>query len=274
MSSFFNDFKEYFLLAFLLTISLVLIPLNNNPQVKNLRTFAFGNFAFVNEALASAENFFALPQKLERAKKLNAELMLRLNLLREYGIQNIQLKKLLRYAERNKFELDPARIVSRLVSLGRGSVIINKGKNDGILAAMPVVDEFGLAGFVIHVSPNFALVRTIQNTKLKISITNQRSRENGILEFNGEKFLIRNIPTSADFKVGDRIVTSEFSSLFPPSLPVGVVVAKERSPSGLLSSVTVKPFSKINKEDFVFVLKFVNQAQVDSLKLNLFRTEE
>ncbi len=271
MSSFFNDFKEYFLLAFLLTISLVLLPLNNNPQVKNLKTFAFGGFAFVNEILNDAEHLLIPTSKLEKEKKLNASLMLRLNLLREYGIENIQLKKMLGYYEQSKFELVTAKIVSRLISLGQGNLIINKGRKDGLSAAMPVVDEYGLAGLLITTTDNFSLVRTLKNSQLKISVKDQRSRANGILEWNGSRFVIRNIPSSADFRVGDRIVTSEFSTLFPPAIPVGVIVRKENSFTGLLSSVVVKEFTRIDDEDFLFVVKFVNNSQIDSLKLNLFR---
>jgi len=273
LTSFFNDFKEYALLAILLSISLILIPLNNKPQVKNLRTFAFGTFAFVDEIFSDLQSFFSTENQLEKTRKLNAELMLRLNLLREYGIENIQLKKMLGYTEKSKLQLVPAKIVSRLLLLGQGNIIINKGSNDGLSEAMPLVDEFGLAGFLITVSKNFSLARTIQNPLVKISVTDQRSRINGILEWNGKNFLIRNLPSSADFEVGDRIITSEFSTIFPPSIPVGVVVKKENSPSGLLSSVTVKPFTRINKENFVFVVKFVNNAQLDSLKLNLFRKD-
>jgi len=264
-----KGYKEYLILAFLLTISLMLLPLNDNPRIKDLRTFAFGTFAYVTEFVNGAKDFFYPHKELTELKKNNANLMLKVNLLREYGLENLQLKKMLAYYDTSRYKLVLAKVVSPLISKSEGNLIINKGKSDGVLKAMPVVDEFGLAGIVTDVSENFALVRTIKNTKLRIAVTDQRSRVHGILTWNGEELIIKNIPASADMRRGDRIITADFSTIFPPSIPVGIVLRKTIDVYGLLGNVIVKPFAKVEKEDYLFVIKLRKNNQLDSLKLNL-----
>jgi rod shape-determining protein MreC len=264
------EFKEYLILAILLIVSLALLPFNDDPQVKNLRTYAFGIFGFATEATQDVLNIFRPEEELEREKKINGKLSLQVNLLREYGIENIQLKRMLSYYDTSKYSLVTAKVVSRNISRVNSNLILNRGKKDGITEAMPVIDEFGLAGIVTDVSRNFSLVRTIENSKLKIAVTDQRSRISGIAAWGGSKLVLKNIPASADVSPGDRIITSEFSSVFPPSIPVGVVVKKEININGLLGSVFVKPFTEFEKENFLFIVKLIQNKQIDSLKLNLF----
>ncbi len=264
------EFKEYLILAILLIVSLALLPFNDSPQVKNLRTYAFSIFAYATEATQDVLTFFRPEEELKKEKKLNGELSLQVNLLREYGIENIQLKKMLDYYDSTKYLLIAAKVVSRNVTKTNGNLILNRGSKYGITEAMPVIDEFGLAGIVTEVSRDFSLVRTIKNSKLKIAVTDQRSRVSGIAEWGGSRLVLKNIPASADVAPGDRIITSEFSSVFPPSIPVGLITKKEININGLLGNVFVKPFSEFEKENFLFVVKLIKNKQIDSLKLNLY----
>ncbi len=265
-----SEFKEYLILALLLIISLAILPFNDSPQVKTLRLYAFGTFAFATETIQDVAGIFRPEAEIKKLKKINAELSLQVNLLREYGIENVQLKKMLAYYDSSRYFLVPARIVSRNISKVNSNLILNRGKRAGVREGMPVIDEFGLAGIVTDVSSDFALVSSIQNSNLKIAVTDQRSRVSGIAEWSGSRLIIKNIPPSADVLPGDRIITSEFSTVFPPSIPVGIVVKKEININGLLGNVAVEPFAKISDENFLFILKLIQNPQIDSLKLNLF----
>jgi rod shape-determining protein MreC len=207
---------------------------------------------------------------LIKAEKLNAELMLRVNLLREYGLENFELKELLKYKDKTKFPLETVKVISRLTSRTEGNLIINKGIKDSLTSGMAVINNDGLVGIVTDVSNSFSMVRTINNTDLKITVTDQRSGVNAIAGWDGEKMLLRNVPTTYDIEPGDRIVTSELSTVYPPSIPVGIVTEKESNISGLLGNVVVKPFAHANKAGYLFVIKIVRSREVDSLEMNLF----
>ncbi len=66
-------------------------------------------------------------------------------------------------------------------------------------------------------------------------------------------------------EIGDRIIVSELSSILPPSIPVGIVVEKESTLSGVLSNLRIKPFVKLNTLKNVIVLQIEKSNQLDSL---------
>ncbi len=272
MSKIINEFKEYILLVILLVISLILLSQNNHPDIRKVRAFAFGSFAYVNSIITSISDIFSDDSELIEAQKQNAELNLKLNLLREYGLENFELKSMLRYKEFTDYPLITAKVVSRLTSRTEGALILNRGEADSVSSGMAVINADGIVGLVTDVSRNFCLVHTIHNSNIKITVANQRSRVNSIASWDGEKMLLKDVPTTYDFQVGDRIVTSDLSVLYPPSIPVGIVIEKQTKISGLLGNVIIKPFANPEKSTFFFIVKLVKSKQVEELELNLFKS--
>jgi len=265
----FNKSKEYLLLILLLIISLSIIPLNKNPEIKKIKTYAFATFAIFGNLLESAASIFSSEDELIELRKENAQLMLAVNLLREYALENREIKNLLSFKLSSDLDLIPSTIVSKNISNTQGAYIINSGISDNVSKSMSVINENGLIGIVIETANDFALVHTLTNSSLKISATIPRSNVNGVVRWDGENLVMQNIPTTADINTGDRVVTSVLSTIFPPSIPVGLVVKKESSISGLLSNVTIKPFVDVYSVKNVFVLARIESNQVDSLELNL-----
>ena len=259
-------FKEYFVLSILLIFSLLLLSINQKPEVKKLRIFAFANFAFLNSTLDGISTLFSNQSRIEELQKLNAELNLEVNFLREHAIENKELREMLNFQDSLSIPLLPAQVISKLVSNIQGNFIINRGAHDGVKTGMSLINERGLIGIITNVSSNFSLARHLQNNHLKITAEVQRTGVTGILNWNGSKLVFRNIPTSKDVKIGDRIITSDFSTIFPPTIPIGVVTGKETTISGLLSNVYVKPYVDLTGIKNLFVLKIDANPQIDSLK--------
>ena len=268
---FFSEYKEYFVLTLLLIISISLISQNESKQVKKIRTIAFGGFAVVHSISSGIRDIFANKEEIEELKKLNADLMLKVNLLREYGLENRELKELLNFKDTTNYELVPGKIISKLVSKTHGNFIVNIGLSDSVKAGMPIVNSDGLVGIITDVSEDFSVVRTLGNSELNLAVTNQRSNVNGILSWNGNQLVIKNIPTNFDNEIGDRIVTSEFSTMLPPSIPVGLISEKETNIAGVLSNLVVQPFTDFNAMKNIFAVKYIESEQVNELELNLLK---
>lgn len=271
---FLDRFKEYIVLILILIISLSLIPLNENHKVKNLRVFSLGIFASLNSFITNASSVSYDKYYVEQLEKRNAELMLQVNKLREYGLEHERLNKIFEFASTQKYDLVVARIVSRLVSKINGYFIISKGKKEGIERGMPVITDQGLVGLVIDVADDYSSVRTYENSLFKLAVKNERSNVNGILNWNGRKLVISNVPTTEDMEIGDKIIVSELSSIIPPSIPIGKIIKKEGTVSGILTNIIVEPYTNINKLKTVIVEKTIKNIQLDSLELNLFRSSD
>ncbi len=268
---FLDRFKEYIVLILFLIASLSLISLNENPKVKNLRVFSLGIFASLNSFISNTYDATSNNNYVQQLEKRNAELMLQVNKLRKYGLEHERLNKIFEFVNTRKSDLVVARIVSRLVSKISGYFIISKGSKEGIEKGMPVVTDQGLVGLVIDVANDYSSVRTYENSLFKVAVKNERSNVNGILNWNGRKLVISNVPTTEDMEVGDKIIVSELSSIIPPAIPIGKIVDKESTISGILSNIIVEPYTKINNLKTVIVVKTIRNLQLDSLELNLIR---
>ncbi|MDZ7765493.1 MAG: rod shape-determining protein MreC [Melioribacteraceae bacterium] len=269
-----ENFREYITLITLLIISLFLISLNNKPGIENFRSYAFGTFAYVTSGIDSFLGLFKPEEEIIQLKKENARLMLELNKLRNHALENSDLRRLLALSDTSDYPLLTASIISKLPSTLDGNYIINRGDSDNVQNGMPVINDKGLIGIIINTAKNFSIVRTLQNAKLNIAVTNQRSGVDGILSWDGQRLVIKHIPTTFDMRLGDRIETSEFSSIFPPSIPVGVIEEKETEVSGLLSNIFVNPYADIPSIQYLFVLQVLESKQVDSLKMSLMQRDK
>ena len=115
-SKLWQNFKEYIVLVLLLIISLFILSQNQNPKVRQVKAVAFGSFAAVTSVVSDVINISSYKKENERLRRINADLMLQVNRLREYGIVNQELKKLISLKDSVKYPLVPATVVSKLLT--------------------------------------------------------------------------------------------------------------------------------------------------------------
>ncbi len=266
ISSVWENFKEYILLVFLLIISLITISLNRNPAVIKVRSLAFGSFAAFTSVVSDVINFTGIKSENAKLRRMNAELMLQVSKLRQDGIENDELKSLLALKDTTKYPLIAATVVSKTL----GTLTLNAGAKEGVRPGMPVINDQGMAGIVYSTSEDFSIVRTLTNMDLKLTVKDERSRIDGIMKWNGSNLVIVNVPKTYDVEPGDRIITSEISSIVPVPLPVGVVLGLSKIETGIFNEVRVKPFVDFIRTEHVFVLGMIEKREKDGFELNFF----
>lgn len=104
-------------------------------------------------------------------------------------------------------------------------LIFNKGTRDGIEPGMPVIDEGGVVGQVVRVTPFTSEAALITDEKVSVPVQVVR---NGLrlIAFGGDpggKVEARYLPLSADVQQGDTLITSGIGGLFPAGLAVARV---------------------------------------------------
>ena len=265
-----DNFKEYLVLFLLVIVSLSLLTQNNNPQVQKVRAVAFGGFATVTTIFYDVLNITQLKNENMILRKKNAELMMQVSMLREQGILNRELKGMLSIKDTTTLPFFPATIVSKSLSITQNTITINAGQNDGIKPGMPVLSYRGLVGIIQTCSDNFSIARTIKNVDLKLTVKNEKNRLNGIVKWDGEKLMIVDVPRTYDFDVGDRIITSEVSSIIPIPIPVGLVSKIQEDKTGLMNLIQVTPFEEVLAVENVFILMMVENAEKNNIELNFY----
>src|SRR5690606_21380152 len=141
---------------------------------------------------------------------------------------------------------------------------------DNVKPGMPVITHEGLVGIIYSVSDNYSIIRTLQNVDLKLTVKCERTREHAVMKWNGENLLMINIPKTFNIQPGDRIITSEISSIVPVPVPVGIAGELEKIEEGIFSEIVVKPFVDFDRTEYVFVIGIVNSLRISDLELNFY----
>jgi rod shape-determining protein MreC len=269
-SNIWENFKEYIVLVALLIVSLIILSLNQKPAVRKVKSLAFGAFAAVTSVVSDVVNISNVRSENNHLRKMNAELMLRISELRQYGIENTELKNLLALKDTAKYPLIPAAIISKSLSKYQNTITLNTGTKNGVKPGMPVINEFGLVGIVSSTSKDYSIVKTLKNTELKLTVKDERSRIDGIMKWNGTNLVIIDVPKTYDVEPGDRIITSDLSSIIAVPLPVGVVIGLSKVETGIFNEVKVKPFVDFIRTEHVFVLGIVENKEIKGLELNFY----
>ena len=265
-----DNFKEYLVLILFVILSLTLLTQNNNPQVQKVRAVAFGSFATVSSVFYDLFNITQLKNENAILRLTNAELMIQISMLREQGILNRELKGMLGFKDTTSLSLFPATIVSKSLSVTQNTITINAGQKDGIKPGMPVLSYRGFVGIIQSCSESFSIARTLENVDLKFTVKNEKNRLNGIMKWDGEKLMIVDVPRTYDFDIGDRIITSEVSSIIPVPIPVGLVSKIEEDKTGLMHLIQVTPFEEVLSVENVFILLMVENEEKNNLELNFY----
>jgi rod shape-determining protein MreC len=273
LSKVWTNFREYIALVLLILLSLIILSQNKNPNVQKIRAIAFGSFATITSVISDLINVTDLKRENEELRETNAKLMIQISRLREFGIVNKELKDLLAFKDTTGFPLIPASIVSRSLSMTQNTITLNAGKKDSVLPGMPVINDKGFIGIVNSVSEDFSIARTLNNVDLRLTVMDERSRVNGILKWTGEELIIINIPNTFDVEAGDRIITSDFSSIVPIPIPIGIVEEFRRGETGVFSYIRVKPFADLTPVENIFILAMVKSKQIDNLELNFYKRQ-
>jgi rod shape-determining protein MreC len=247
-------FKEYLILAGLIVLSLILLVLNDNPQVRRIRTIATVSLGVVQERLSFIPSYFYLRSENEALRRLNIQLADEANKLRDARLENIRLRRLLGLKERSADKLIAARVVNKNLTLRRNTLTIDVGEADSVKPMMPVINEAGVVGVVTATSKHYAIVNLLLNTSFRVSAKVERSRVDGIVAWDGNDLLLNNITKTMDVVPGDVVLTSEYSSVFPPHITIGIVRSVSEQPGSLFKNIILTPSVDFVRLEELFVI--------------------
>jgi rod shape-determining protein MreC len=179
--------------------------------------------------------------------------------------ENLQLRealvaggRLARIAEmRDDFEVPmlPAELVGSDISPWFRSVLLDRGRTDGVRSGMPVISEQGLVGLVVATSRHAAKTMLLLDRQTAIDATVQRSRARGIVRGLGEEALgFEFVSRGGDVEVGDVVITSGLDGVYPKGLLIGTMTAVEAPGSKLLRSATLAPAVDFGRLEQAFVM--------------------
>lgn len=248
-------FKEYFLLAFLILVSIILLSVNDNTQIRSIRSITVGAIGFLQDTFGFIPNYFDLRDENKILRGQNVTLADETSRLREASLENIRLRKLLELKERTPYTYVAANVVGKSLQLMRNTITLDVGEKDGVQLNMPIITDAGLVGKVISTSTSYSVGQILLNKDFRASAKVQRGRVDGILFWRGgEKLALNNVAKTLDVQAGDVVMTSAYSSIFPAGIKIGIVSGTKETPGGLFQLVEITPSVDFSRLEQVFVV--------------------
>jgi len=194
------------------------------------------------------------------------------NKVEQLTVENASLKKLqdensvlrrhlkfLESGQPKKYVL--ANVVSREILNGpeesMGDLVIDKGRDDGLMVGLAVLDENGaVVGKIMIAEEKISRITLITNSNCKMAVTLQNvERTIGVTSGNlGLTVDMNYIPQLEKVAVGDLAVTSGLEANIPRGLLIGQVAKVNKGSNDIWQSANIQPSANLDNLPIVSII--------------------
>ncbi|HCZ34352.1 MAG TPA: rod shape-determining protein MreC [Cytophagales bacterium] len=261
--NFIYEYRAFFTFLFLELLCAWLVIENN--QYQSTRYFNSSNqvAAQVLGFSQGVREYFSLRTINEDLARENAELRRDLERTRQ------QLNTPADTARINQFDFVSAKVMANSTNLYKNFITIDKGSVDGLAPGMAVIGDAGAVGKVKSVSERYAVLISLLNVDQQISGQIKRTNHFGTVRWDGANMrytTLQFIPRHALPVVGDTIVTSGYSAVFPHGIMVGIIREANLKPEAPFWDIRLELAQDFGRLAFVEVIKSKLKSEKDSLE--------
>jgi rod shape-determining protein MreC len=253
---------QFVTLFFILEIISIVLLVNSYSYHQSV---AF-NFTreFTGKIYSSYSNitdYFSLKQENERLAAENARLRNQLN-------SSFLISDTVTVIKDSLYRAIPARVISSTVNRPNNYIMVNKGSNQGVELEMAAISSDGVAGFVVGVSEHYSYIMSTlhKNTRISASILKNGQLVNVVWpgpDYHEGKVI--DIPSHVHLSVGDTLVTSGNSMIFPQGIIIGTIKEQLESENKGLGEASLKFATDFNSLKHVYLIKNLMKGEQDKL---------
>lgn len=197
----------------------------------------------------------SLQEENDNLRKVLSSAIEKNNRYNEIEASNKRLRNILNFRKTVAEKVIVAEVIGKDPSPWFKTIIIDKGKADGVVKSLPVVVPEGIVGQVVDVSSHYSKVLLIIDQISAVDALVQRTRARGVVVGeSADRCILNYILRKHDIKVGDTVISSGMDAVFPKGLRVGSVSGVIKRNSGMFQDVTVTPYIDFEKLEEVIVI--------------------
>ncbi len=233
--------RDHVAFIFALLISFTLILTNESQNISIIRGKANDLFSRFYQPVAWLRSMTIVESEAAVLREKNIQLQLQIESMLDLASENEQLKTLLNFRRASNLSLLPSRVVNKGITSNMNTITIDVGTEHGVTRNSAVLTPNGVIGKTVSVGARTSIVQIITDVNFRLSVQVLPSGARGILRWvYGDECEIREVQKNSEINVGDRVITSGFSDIFPKDLPVGKVsgIRDERGSFQKIVSVT------------------------------------
>ena len=213
---------------------------------------------------------------LDRNMELETKIDNLEKVLRAHQIDSLEILSIERLPQ-GSYSLYKANVINNSLNLNDNYITLDEGWEAGIRPDMGVVDANGVVGIVYETSRNYSTVISLLNSRSNISCKIVGSNYFGTLRWDhadAQHAYLEDLPRHAQFNLGDTVVTSGYSSVFPAGIMVGTVDDMGDSQNGLSYLLKIKLATDFGRISDVRVIARKGYQQQKALEQKSIITNE
>ena len=251
----------------LITVNIILLSFSSKSQ----STFGLGRVGLslvspfqelVTRSIRFArdiwEHYFSLvsvAHENENLKKSLNQFVAKSNQWHEIDLANARLRNLLNFQKAPTNKVVAAEVIGKDPSGWFKTIIIDKGKSDGLKKGLSVVLPAGIVGQVIETTSHYSKVMLVIDRNSAVDALVQRSRARGIIKGESAdqcrfEFVLR----KHDVQINDTVIASGLDGVYPKGLQIGRIADISQRNSDIFYEITVAPFVDYEKLEEVLVI--------------------
>ena len=277
MASFFGDFSRFSSILVFLFLELICFVLIVQFNQKQSEVFYYSGSYFSGKILESYNkmtNYISLSEIADSIANENAALLEQMTNDRNLPLLVLTdtLKVEVDTGRTNQYKLHSAQVINNSINKNRNFFTLNKGAKDGIKPHQGVLTTRGIVGIVRRVSDNYSVAMSLLNRQSKVSGKISRNGYFGTLSWRSDDptvLELSDIPKHANLIQGDSIMTSGFSTIFPPNIMVGRLENFVIEPGSNFFTSKVKLAEDLSNLNYVFVVEHLEKEEIQQLENSL-----
>ena len=263
--------RNYFLMMFLVleAFSLVMIVSFNNYQRVTFFNSSNNFTGAVYEKFSSFDDYFNLSRTNAHLAADNAslrkQLQLRIIQQEKYPVNRPDT------VDAPAYVFTSAKVINNSVNKQLNYITLNKGSRQGIKQDMGIINADGVVGVITNVSPNYSTGLSLLNKRLSIPAKITKNNYFGSLVWDGEGYNtadLKEIPFHIIVNVGDTVVTSGFSNVFPDGIMIGTIKKFDVESGTNFYNIKVELSTNFKTVKFVEVVQNTKRAELINLESN------
>ena len=272
MQQFFEKYKKHLLRGGVLLLVLITVIASGKQLNATLLESAIGVVvtpfqdlttgisSWVDETITASRNKADLKEENTELKNQIADLLEENRRLAMYEGENARLSALLKIAQRYPdYESVGATIIAKDPGVWYEGFTIDKGTKYDISANMVLIAPEGLVGKVLESGATFSKAQSILDSRSSVPAMSMRTGDLGVVKGNytlsaDGLCIMEYIDAQAEIMVGDEIVTSHLSDIYPAGLAIGKVLELETDTNGLTKYAVIKPYVDLKHLDTILVI--------------------
>ncbi len=269
--------KIQFFLLFIILESLAIHYYANSTSYTKVKLVTASNYVVggLYAQLSGVSSYFSLRSENRRLVEELARLHNELDALRpdtsrqETFLSVVQDSSwLFTPTGERRYEYYDARVVNNSFTRQENYITLNKGVRDGMQPNMAVIAGDGIAGYILSCSERYSVCMSVLNREFNTSGRIKGEEYFGSIYWDGisyEYVTLTEIPKYAPIEKGDTILTTDYSSIFPPDVMIGTVESFELR-NATYYEVKVKLHADITRLNHVLAVKYLDAEERDALE--------